>query len=187
MIAPDVGLSVMPVGQAPNWAIVAFGAAPPINAGEPLTLSFVTTFAIGVCGEPAAAEPESGLGKIAALTVIVSVTVWQLAGVFRSHNWYVTGYTPGRTVEATVMAPDVVLSSIPAGHTPDCAMVAFAVLPNATGNPLTLSLEVTLAIGVDGVPETAVPFSTIGIMLALTVMVSVTVWQLTGVLRSQSR
>ena len=87
-IAPLLGLSARPAGQAPDCATVAL-PAPPSVAAAPLTRSLAATLAIGVPALPAAAVPASATGTIAALTVRVSVVVAQLAGVPRSHSWYV--------------------------------------------------------------------------------------------------
>ena len=85
-MAPVLVLSVMPLGQLPLVAIVALPLAPRV-AGWPLTVSLLVTLAIGVLAVPAVAVPDSVTGLIDALTVMVSVTVAQFAGVFLSHSW----------------------------------------------------------------------------------------------------
>ena len=95
-------------------------------------------------------------------------------------------YTPGATVLATSMAPVLVLSVMPLGQLPLVAIVALPLAPRVAGWPLTVSLLVTLAIGVLAVPAVAVPDSVTGLIDALTVMVSVTVAQFAGVFLSHS-
>ena len=85
-MAPVLVLSVMPLGQLPLVAIVALPLAPRV-AGWPLTVSLLVTLAIGVLAVPAVAVPDSVTGLIDALTVMLSVTVAQFAGVFLSHSW----------------------------------------------------------------------------------------------------
>ena len=85
-MAPVLVLSVMPLGQLPLVAIVALPLAPRL-AGWPLTVSLLVTLAIGVLAVPAVAVPDSVTGLIDALTVMLSVTVAQFAGVFLSHSW----------------------------------------------------------------------------------------------------
>lgn len=72
-------------------------------------------------------------------------------------------YVPGSTEEATLIAPVVVFRVMPAGHAPDVAMVEFA---DVAAAPFTVSLVRTLAMGVDAVPETAVPLSVTGLIAA---------------------
>lgn len=93
-------------------------------------------------------------------------------------------YVPGSTDDVTFTAPVVVFSVMPAGHAPDVAMVEFAEVAAA---PFTVSLVLTLAMAVDAVPETAVPDSVTGVITALTVIVSATVLQFTGVAVSHNR
>src|SRR5580658_1283823 len=95
-------------------------------------------------------------------------------------------YTPGATAAVVVIAPVVVLRVIPAGQLPDCATVALPVVPSVAGEPLTVPPAATLAMGVDGVPAVAVPLAVAGMMLAVTVTVSVAVAQLAGVFLSHS-
>lgn len=84
-------------------------------------------------------------------------------------------------------APVAGVSVIPVAQTPDWATVALEPAPKIlAGEPLTLSLMATLAITVEGVPDTPVPLSVTGTILALTVMVAVAVRQLAGELLSQS-
>ena len=84
--APVVGFSAMPVGHVPNWATVAFGDAPLSIAGKPFTVSFAATLATGVDGVPEVAVPLSNVATILAVTVIVSIALPQLMGVFLSHS-----------------------------------------------------------------------------------------------------
>ncbi len=84
-MAPVFGLSAMPAGQVPYWDTTALPWGPSV-AGCPLMIAKAATFGIGVLGTPATAVPGSGLTVIAALTVIVSVTLAQSGGAFRSHN-----------------------------------------------------------------------------------------------------
>jgi hypothetical protein len=93
---------------------------------------------------------------------------------------------PGMTATVVVIAPVVVLSAIPVGHVPDCAIVALPLPPKVAAAELTVSFAATLAIGAEAVPATAVPFSSTGTILPVTVTVSIAVLQLTGVLLSQS-
>jgi hypothetical protein len=58
-----------------------------------------------------------------------------------------------------VIAPVPVLSAMPAGQVPDWAMVALPAGPSVALAPLTVSLAITLAMGVDAVPAIAVPLS----------------------------
>ena len=85
-----------------------------------------------------------------------------------------------------MIAPVVVFSAIPAGQAPLCATVALPAPPSVAAAPLTVSLAATFAIGVDAVPATAVPVSATGRIDAVTVTVSVTVAQFTGVFLSHS-
>ncbi len=83
-------------------------------------------------------------------------------------------------------APVVVLRLRPAGQAPDCATVALPLAPSVAAEPLTVLPAAMFAIGVDGVPATAVPVVVTGMMLALTPTVSVAVAQLGGVFLSHS-
>ena len=83
-------------------------------------------------------------------------------------------------------APVVVLRVIPAGQVPDCATVALPLAPSVAGEPLTVPPAAILAIGVEGVPATALPVALSGTMLALTVTVSVAVAQSGGAFLSHS-
>ena len=83
-------------------------------------------------------------------------------------------------------APVVVLRVRPAGQVPDCATVALPVVPSVAGEPLTVPPAATFAMGVEGVPATALPVVLAGTMLALTVTVSVAVAQSGGVFLSHS-
>ena len=85
-----------------------------------------------------------------------------------------------------VTAPVVVLRLRPAGQVPDCATVALPLAPSVAGEPLTVPPAATLAIGVEGVPATALPVALTGTMLALTVTVSVAAAQSGGVFLSHS-
>ena len=58
-----------------------------------------------------------------------------------------------------LIAPVVVSRLIPAGQLPEVAIVPLPVAPSIAGAPLTLSLAVTLAIGVEAVPATPLPVS----------------------------
>src|ERR1700691_198772 len=95
-------------------------------------------------------------------------------------------YTPGGTAAVVVTAPLVVLSVMPAGQLPDCATVALPPAPRVAAAPLTVPPAATFAMGVDGVPATAVPVAVAGMMLALTVTVSVAMAQLGGEFLSHS-
>src|SRR5580700_5488467 len=95
-------------------------------------------------------------------------------------------YTPGGTAAVVVTAPLVVLRVMPAGQVPDCATVALPPAPRVAAAPLTVPPAATLAIGVEAVPATAVPLAVAGMMLAVTVTVSVAVAQFGGVLLSHS-
>src|SRR5580704_9955332 len=97
-----------------------------------------------------------------------------------------TAYTPGGTAAVVVTAPVAVLSEMPAGQVPDCATVALPLPPSVAAAPLTVPPAATVAIGVDGVPATAVPVAVAGTMLALTVTVSVAVAQSGGEFLSHS-
>ena len=94
---------------------------------------------------------------------------------------------PGCTAAVVEIAPVLGLSEKPAGHAPLIATVALPVAPRVAGKPLTLSLAATLAIGVDGVPETDVPASVTGRMFALTIIVAVVLAHLAGVFLSHNR
>ena len=83
--APVAVFNAIPGGQLPLCATDALPVAPN-TAAVPLTVSFEATFAIGVDAVPAAAVPVSATGTIELVTVTVSVTVAQFAGVFLSHN-----------------------------------------------------------------------------------------------------
>ena len=85
-----------------------------------------------------------------------------------------------------VTAPVVVLRLRPDGQVPDCATVALPLAPSVAGEPLTVPPAATLAMGVDGVPAVAVPLAVAGMMLAVTVTVSVAVAQLAGLFLSHS-
>src|SRR5580765_303328 len=85
LIAPVVVFSVNPVGHVPLSATVALPHAPSV-AATPFTVSLLATFAIGVDAVPDTPVPLSATGVMFALTVTVSVTVLQFAGVFLSHN-----------------------------------------------------------------------------------------------------
>ena len=185
VIAPLVAFNAIPAGQVPTCDTTALPPLPKV-AATPLTWSFAATLAIGVDAVPATAEPLSGTGTIDAVTVTVSVVVPQFAGVFLSQSWYWTLYEPGPTAVVVVIAPLVVFSAIPAGHVPTCDTTALPVVPSVAGAPFTESFAATLAIGVDAVPDTAVPLSATGTIDAVTVTVSVVVAQFAGVLLSQS-
>ena len=86
LMAPVPVLSVMPAGQVPLVAMVALPLAPRV-ACWPLTLSLAATLAIGVLAVPATAVPDSVTGLMDAVTVMVSIIVAQLTGVFLSHSW----------------------------------------------------------------------------------------------------
>jgi hypothetical protein len=73
---------------------------------------------------------------------------------------------------------------MPAGHVPDWATVAS--VPMTAGAPLTVSFAATLATGVEGAPEVAVPLSETGAMAAATVIVTLLSLQLAGELVSHS-
>jgi hypothetical protein len=90
------------------------------------------------------------------------------------------------TATLVVIAPVAVFSAMPVGQVPDCAIVALPLTPKVAATELTLSFAATLAIGVEAVPAIAVPFSSTGTILPVTVTVSIAVLQLTGVLLSQS-
>ena len=83
-------------------------------------------------------------------------------------------------------APVVVLRLRPAGQVPDCATVALPVVPSVAAEPLTVPPAATFAMGVEGVPATAVPVAGAGMMLAVTVTVSVAVAQSGGAFLSHS-
>src|ERR1700683_277030 len=93
---------------------------------------------------------------------------------------------PGGTAAVVVTAPVVVLRVIPVGQVPDCVTVALPPVPRVAAAPLTVPPVATLAIGVDGVPATAAPVCTAGMMLALTVTVSMAVAQFGGKFLSHS-
>jgi hypothetical protein len=93
---------------------------------------------------------------------------------------------PGGTAALVVIAPVLVLSAMPAGQVPNCATVAFPLAPRVAGEPLTVPLAATFAIGVEAVPATAAPVCAAGMMLAVTVTVSVAVAQFGGAFLSQS-
>jgi hypothetical protein len=88
---------------------------------------------------------------------------------------------PGATAAVVVTAPVAVSSAMPAGHAPDTATVASPPAPSVAAAPFTLSFAATFAIGVPGVPATALPTSASGWMLAVTFSVSVAVAQVGGV------
>src|SRR5580658_486462 len=172
--APLVVLSAIPVCQVPDCVTVAFV---PSVAGAPLTVPPAATLAIGVDGVPATAAPVCTAGMMLALTVTVSVAVAQSGVGFLSHSAYGMAYVPGGTAAVVVTAPVVVLRVIPVCHVPDCVTVALPPVPRVAAAPLTVPPAATLAIGVDGVPATAVPVCAAGMMLALTLTVSVAVAQ----------
>ena len=86
-----------------------------------------------------------------------------------------------------VIAPVPVLRAKPVAHVPTCETVAVPDAPRTmAAEPFTLSLATMSAIGVDGVPDTAVPFSNTGRMSAVIVMIAVASSQLAGLFLSQS-
>src|SRR5580658_5873460 len=93
---------------------------------------------------------------------------------------------PATAVPVAVAGMMLALSVMPAGQLPDCATVALPPAPRVAGAPLTRPPAATLAMGVDGVPATALPVALAGTMLALTVTVSVAVAQLGGEFLSHS-
>ena len=109
---------------------------------------------------------------MAAATVTVSVALAQLTGVFRSHSWYLTLYTPGGVAAVVVIAPVAVFKAMPAGSAGPVGSRAIVELAAVAPTPFTKSLLRMLAIGVDGVPATAVPVSATGLMAAATVTVT---------------
>ena len=87
---------------------------------------------------------------------------------------------------AKSIAPVVVFRVSPAAQLPVCATVALPPAPSVAAAPLTWSLAATLAIGVEAMPEVALPVSFTGRMRAVIVTVAVAEPQLAGVLRSHS-
>ena len=76
----------MPGGQVPRCATVALPDAPSV-AGAPLTVSLAATLVMGCEPTPASAVPASATGLIdGAITVTVSVVLWQSAGTFQSQR-----------------------------------------------------------------------------------------------------
>ena len=150
-------------------------------AGAPFTVSLVRTLVIGVDAVPATAEPVSRTGLIAAATVTVSITLAQFAGVFKSHNWYLTPYIPGGVAAVVLIAPVVVFSVIPTGNTGPVESKAMVELMDVAGAPFTVSLLRTLVIGVEATPATAEPISRTGLIAAVTVIVTVALSQTAGI------
>ena len=64
--------------------------------------------------------------------------------------------------------------------------MALPLLPSVAGTPFTVLPATMLAMGVEGVPATALPAGEPGMMLPLIVTVSVAVAQLGGVLLSHN-
>lgn len=164
-----------------------FGEAPVTKAGLPLIISPEVVFAINVDGVPETPVPDFGVGRIDGATVIVAFELAQLAGVFLSHNSYGKIYAPGATVLATETLPVAAFRLKPAGQVPITPTRAVLELPATTAAvPLTLSLAEMSEMGVEAVPETALPVSGVGKIVAVTVMITVVGAQLIGVLLSQS-
>jgi hypothetical protein len=69
LTAPVEGVSPIPVGQLPLFAIVELPDVPSV-ASTPLIVSFVATLEIGLDAVPASAVPDSA----------VAITVWACAG-----------------------------------------------------------------------------------------------------------
>lgn len=88
-----------------------------------------------------------------------------------------TLYTPGGVAAVVVIAPVVVFNAMPAGSTGPVGSKAIVEFAAVAPKPFTKSLVRMLAIGVDGVPATAVPVSATGLMPAVTVIVSVVLAQ----------
>src|SRR5581483_6462232 len=181
VIAPVEGVSAIPLGHVPSCASVLLPEDPSV-AGTPLTVSLAATLAMGLPAMPAVAPPLSEVATIAGVTtLIVSVAVVHRAGTFLSQSWYCTLYWPACTVMVVLICPDEGVSVIPVGQLPTCAMMALPEDPSMTDVPLIESLAVTLAIGREAIPASALPLSGLATTAALmTLMLSVAELQTAG-------
>ena len=105
----------------------------------------------------------------------------QFAGVFKSHNRYLTLYTPGGVAAVVLIAPVVVFNVIPTGNAGPVGSRAMVELMDVAGAPFTVSLLRTLLIGVEATPATAEPVSRTGFIAAVTVIVTVALSQTAGI------
>ena len=74
LIAPVAGFRLIPLGQLPLCATVAFPLSPSV-AGAPLMVSLAATLLIGMLAVPETPLPLSVTGRIATPTVMVRVAV----------------------------------------------------------------------------------------------------------------